>query len=183
MLALTTQARPRLLIKLTGWPRIGFLKAIFPDAKFIHLVRDGRAVAYSIINVAFWWGWQGPQNWRWGELSPIYQAIWDRHERSFLALAGIEWNLLLDALQTAKQNIPDENFLEVRYEDLCAKPDDLLAEVLTFCDLEHKPDFLPMRRRETLHNANAKWQEELTPRQQALIEDVVQDYLQHYRYL
>lgn len=29
----------RFLAKITGWPRIGFLQEIFPDAKFIHVIR------------------------------------------------------------------------------------------------------------------------------------------------
>jgi len=44
-------------------PRIGFLQAIFPDAKFIHIVRDGCAVANSRMNAPFWKGWQGLNTW------------------------------------------------------------------------------------------------------------------------
>ena len=39
--------RPRLLCKITGWPRIGFLHAVFPKREFINVIRDGRAVASS----------------------------------------------------------------------------------------------------------------------------------------
>lgn len=39
------QGRPFFLHKYTGWSRLGFFSSIFPDAKFIHIVRDGRAVA------------------------------------------------------------------------------------------------------------------------------------------
>ena len=38
---LLTLKRRRLLIKITGLPRISFLHAIFPDARFVHIVRDG----------------------------------------------------------------------------------------------------------------------------------------------
>src|SRR5579864_929547 len=41
----TTKRRPQLVAKVTGWPRVGFLREIFPNAKFIHVVRDGRPVA------------------------------------------------------------------------------------------------------------------------------------------
>ena len=30
--------------------RVRLLNAIFPDAKFVHIIRDGRAVAFSILN-------------------------------------------------------------------------------------------------------------------------------------
>ena len=69
--------RNRLLIKITGWSRIGFLNEIFEDAKFIHMLRDGRAVASSLLHVNFWRGWYGPQSWRAGLLSPEDQATWE----------------------------------------------------------------------------------------------------------
>jgi len=58
---LLTRRRNRLLTKITGRPRIGFLRESFSDAKFIHIRRDGRAVINSMINVDWWWGWRGPQ--------------------------------------------------------------------------------------------------------------------------
>jgi hypothetical protein len=64
---LLTAKRSRLLLKATGWPRIGYLNDIYKDAKFIHIIRDGRSVVNSMINVGWLLGWQGPQNWRWGE--------------------------------------------------------------------------------------------------------------------
>ncbi|MGH8165623.1 MAG: sulfotransferase, partial [Woeseiaceae bacterium] len=51
-----TPSRDRVLIKLTGWPRISFLQEIFPDARFIHILRDGRAAVNSLIQTAFWGG-------------------------------------------------------------------------------------------------------------------------------
>ena len=34
--------------------RIRYLNAIFPDARFVHLVRDGREVARSLASVSWW---------------------------------------------------------------------------------------------------------------------------------
>ena len=50
---------PRLLVKITGWPRMGFFHEPFPEAHFIHVYRDGRAVANSTLNIWFWRGWKG----------------------------------------------------------------------------------------------------------------------------
>jgi omega-hydroxy-beta-dihydromenaquinone-9 sulfotransferase len=71
-----TPKRSRMLVKLTGWSRIGFLNEIFEDAKFVHIVRDGRAVASSLLHINSWqWrGWYGPYSWRYGPLSPEDQA-------------------------------------------------------------------------------------------------------------
>lgn len=85
-----TPKRDRLLVKVTGWPRIGFLREVFEDAKFVHIMRDGRSVSNSMLNVPWWWGWRGPQNWRWGELTPAEEQEWEAQGKSFVALAGIQ---------------------------------------------------------------------------------------------
>lgn len=183
MSAMLTNKRNRLLIKVTGWPRIGFLQAIFEDAKFIHIVRDGRAVANSMINVGWWRGWQGPESWRWGELTPSQRQEWEKYGKSFLALAGIEWKILMDAMDKAKGSIDSNNFLEVKYENLCCDSVQVLKGVLKFCNLEWSEKFEKSIRRHPLENKNYKWQKELTNQQRCILEDVLGDYLKKYGYV
>ena len=87
---LVTRKRHRLLVKNTGWPRVSSLAETFPDAKFIYMYRDGRAVASSMMKVDFWWDWSGPWSWRRGGLNPALQKDWERLDRSFVALAAIK---------------------------------------------------------------------------------------------
>jgi hypothetical protein len=63
-----------------------------------------------LLNVDFWSGWRGPQNWRWGELTAKQRQEWERFDRSFVALAGIELKILSKALEQAKQDVKDDNF-------------------------------------------------------------------------
>src|SRR4028119_868553 len=114
MARILTEKRNRLLLKITGWPRIGFLSEVFEDARFIHVMRDGRAVANSMLNVYFWQGWKGPHNWGWGELSPAQKKEWDEHDQSFVVLAAIQWKILMDAMEKAKNTIGKERLLEIR---------------------------------------------------------------------
>src|SRR5919202_2026517 len=100
-----TEDRNRLLLKITGWPRIGFLSEIFEDARFIHVMRDGRAVANSMLNVYFWQGWKGPQDWGWGELSSAQENEWNEHGQSFVVLAAIQWKILMEAMENAKSKV------------------------------------------------------------------------------
>ncbi len=182
-LGVLTKKRSRLLLKITGWPRLGFLNEIFEDAKFIHVVRDGRAVANSLMNVRFWRGWEGPQNWRWGELTPEQKNEWEEHNRSFVALAGIQWKMLINAFQQTKQTIPDKNLLEVKYEDLCADPIKTFRGVMDFCELESEPGFeSSLQKKYTLRNSNYKWRKELTVFQKKIIEDVTREFLDSYGY-
>jgi len=165
-----TAKRNRLLIKITGWPRIGFLHEIFPDAKFIHMTRDVRAVINSMISVDWWWGWRGPQNWRWGELTSAQREEWERFNRSFIALAGIELRILADAMENAKQFIPEDSFMEVEYEHLCADPLGVFRQVTGFCELEWSSEFESAIKKHRLKSANEKWREELTSEQQEIVE-------------
>ena len=41
----SAQEKPIFIHKYTGWSRMSFFSRIFPQAKFVHVIRDGRAVA------------------------------------------------------------------------------------------------------------------------------------------
>jgi hypothetical protein len=179
---MTTAARARPLLKITGWPRLGFLNEVFPDALFIHVLRDGRAVANSFLKVDWWRGWRGPGNWRWGDLSSSHQQEWNRHDRSFVALAAIQWKIFMDAMEVAKRSVPAERLLEVRYEDVCADPLKLFRQATDFTGLEWSSGFEEVVRRRGLRSENDKWRRDFTPRQQAILEDVLGPYLLRYGY-
>ncbi|HEY8257826.1 MAG TPA: sulfotransferase [Gemmatimonadales bacterium] len=176
-----TAKRNRLLIKITGWPRIGFLNEIFPDARFVHIVRDGRAVASSLMHVNFWRGWYGPQGWRAGTLSPEDQAVWESHDRSFTALAGLEWRIQMRAIDAARRALDAERFLEVKYETFCQKPLETCRQVLDFSELPTAPEF-ERQVKATRVSTSDRWREDLTGPQQALLDELLHDDLQRYGY-
>jgi hypothetical protein len=130
------QARPIFLHKFTGWPRSGFLGRIFPEARFVHVVRDGRAVANSFLQMPWWRGYEGPDAWGWGPLSQTAAAEWETSGRSFALLAGLQWALLIDAFEEAKAQIDPNRWLELRYEDFVAAPREATAEILGFLGVE-----------------------------------------------
>src|SRR5262249_9765417 len=156
---------------------IDFLLEIFPDAFFIHLVRDGRAVAESLLNVGFWDGWRGPPAWRCGELKPAYQQEWDRSKRSFVILAGIQWKLLLDSVEEAKKKVKPGQFLEMKYEDFAANPRCSLRKTLSFCQLDCSEEFNTRLDTFSVKDMNYKWRENLTFDQQRILEDSLKEHL------
>ena len=170
---LLTSKRDRLLVKVTGWPRIEFFKQLFPDAKFIHVVRDGRAVANSMLNVDFWRGWEGPANWGWGELGPELEREWKAQDESFVALAGIQWKMLMRSIRNAANTISPEDFLEIRYETLCSEPVSVLKRAIEFSALGWCKRFERAVSTIPLHNANDKWKEQLTAEQQQVLNQVI----------
>jgi hypothetical protein len=177
-----TKKRSTLLIKITGWPRIGYLQHIFPDAKFIHIIRDGRAMVNSMLNVNWWWGWRGPQNWRWGELSEEQHKLWAKFNYSFVALAGIELVKLMEAIEKAKKNTDSNNYMEIKYEELCADRLEVFQNVLSFSELKWSTKYEKKIDSFTLRSANDKWQKEFTENQINILNSVLSEYQSHYNY-
>jgi len=127
--------------KFTGWPRAGFISRILPEARFVHVIRDGRAVANSWLQMQWWEGHRGPALWHWGPLPDAYAAEWDESGRSFVLLAGLAWKLLIDAFQAARSEIPEDHWLDVRYEDVVAAPRETMETVLDFAGMDWNDDF------------------------------------------
>jgi hypothetical protein len=174
--------RNRLLIKITGWPRIGFLQEIFEDVKFIHIVRDGRAVASSLLHVNFWRGWYGPQGWRAGLLSPEDQATWESYDRSFTALAGLEWRIQMRAIDAARRTLDPKRFFEVKYEAFCEQPVETYRRVLEFAELPDSAEFERHVRAASIRSTSNRWRDDLAPGQQAILDDLLREDLLRYGY-
>lgn len=179
---LTVPGRPTPLIKITGWPRLGYLHEAFPDARFIHVVRDGRAVVNSILQVDFWDGWRGTKGWRGLDMTDDQRKRWDASGQSFVVLAAMELSDMLDAMVAARPEIPTSQFHELRYEDLCDEPVGTFREVLDFCDLARSDGFDETIRSFGFRNTNDKWRRDLTPPQQRALESELEPHLRRWGY-
>ena len=145
------QGKPVFLHKLTGWPRAGFIRAVFPDAHFVHVVRDGRAVAASDLRVPWWRGWEGPEQLGAGPLPAAYLAEWEASGRSFPVLAGLSWKVAMDAYAAARALVPPGQWLDVRYEDVLADPPSRFKELLGFMGLAPHPAFDAVLQKTAFH--------------------------------
>jgi hypothetical protein len=181
--ALKYGKKERFLYKITGWSRIRFLNELFPDALFINIIRDGRAVANSFLEVDWWEGWQGPQNWRWGELSKEYKQEWEKYERSFTILAGIQWKILMDEFEESREVIDSERILILKYENLVENPIPIFKKILEFCGLTLPKKFKRKMREYELRNTNYKWKENLQLTEQQNLTTCLSSHLKKYGYL
>jgi hypothetical protein len=172
-----------MLIKLTGWSRIGFLKEIFDDAKFIHIVRDGRAVANSYLHINEWqWrGWYGPYSWRYGPLSPDDQATWEGSNRSFVALAGLQWRIHTRAIEKARARVDPSQYLEVKYETFCEHTEATCQQVVEFAELRPSAKFERHVAKSPIKDTD-RWRKDLNAEQQTMLTDLLREDLVRYGY-
>jgi len=180
--ALLTRRRHRLLIKITGWPRMGYLNEVFEDARFIHIMRDGRAVANSLLHVDYWRGWYGPQGWLAGLLSPEDQALWESYDRSFTALAGIEWRIQMRAIEAARKQVDPRLFMEIKYEAFCEQPMETFRRVLEFAELPESPALDRAVKNAKIKSTSSRWRDDLAPAQQRILDDLLRDDLRRCGY-
>jgi len=94
------------------------LERLFPDAGYVHLVRDGRDAAMSFLDVP----------------AGIMTAGWG-HPRDAAGFAA-QWATEVRAAQALGSRVA-ERYLEVRYEALVASPGEELRRICAFAGLEY----------------------------------------------
>jgi hypothetical protein len=97
----------------TNFRRTRTLLRMFPEARFIHLIRDGRAVAASLLPLD------------WGPNNVLHAAEF--------------WMARCAPGLAAELDLGASRVLRVRYEDTVAQPEATLRRIATFAGLEYEP--------------------------------------------
>jgi hypothetical protein len=124
------------------------LRFLWPDARYIHLLRDPRDVARSVVQK----GWAGS----------LYQAaeFWIAAERS--------WDALRSHLEPGRS-------IEVRYEELVAAPERELARLCAFIGVGYSEAMLAYPEDARQYpppdpSLARQWRTKLSPRETAVVE-------------
>lgn len=120
--------------------RLGFLRALCPDAAIINIVRHGVEVAYSIerrVNVGRWYGIDD-RKWK--------LLVHHAHQRGLEHLVPycrtpldrglLEWRLSVDAADGYLATHPTPRVLQLKYEDLIADPIAVCEQLESLLGLE-----------------------------------------------
>ena len=166
---LSATGKPRFMNKQTAnAQRIGLIDRMFPDACYVHIIRDGRAVANSLLRVD-WWG--GTDIW-WLDGKP---EKWAEMGRDPIELCALQWQWDVQEILEHK-HLFDDRYLEIRYEDLVEDTKSVVGDIVQFAGLRRSEmvmDSLP----ESLPNMNYKWVEQLDESQKALLEQCIGESL------
>ena len=127
-------------------PHALLLKEIFPDAKFIHLIRDAGASANSLLKLYHLTNEQlRAIRRRKGQPQPKkpfipfprlakLSAYIDEFGPDDIRTTAHLWNDGVTFIREINHLLP--NFYEVRYEDILAAPRDEILKILDFCELD-----------------------------------------------
>ncbi|WP_326723912.1 MULTISPECIES: sulfotransferase [unclassified Streptomyces] len=146
---------------------------LFPDAQFIHLVRDGRDCVASLLGMPWW------------------------HRGFHEAVAT--WAQVMDTTRTYARKLGPGSWHELRFEDLVADPEGQLRGVCEYLGEEYAPEMrepyrvaeMAVPARKTWHRRThgaldssraGSWTTRLTPAQIRLCDDVLGDRLTSYGY-
>jgi sulfotransferase family protein len=96
------------------------LQRLFPDARFVHLIRDGRDAAMSFLSVP----------------PGVMTETW-MQPRSVAGFA-CQWRTEVRAAQRLGRRVGAERYLEVRYEDLVEDVEPTLRRISAFAGLPYE---------------------------------------------
>jgi hypothetical protein len=100
------------------------LERLFPSARYVHLIRDGRDAALSFLAVP-----AGIMTEGWG------------HPRDAAGFA-CQWRTEVTAARVLGRRVGADRYLEVRYEDLVADPEHAVRAICAFAALPWEPAML-----------------------------------------
>ena len=142
---------------------------MFPDAQFIHIIRDGRDVAFSLFGRKEDFG--------------VYNIF----------RAAEYWSIYMEKGQEVGSSLPVSTYMEVRYEDILANPEKECRRICRFLGEEFTDKIVQYRTSSTpgktplllkpIQPDNAcKWKNKMTKRQQTTFEAVAWDLLKRNGY-
>ena len=138
--------------------RIQYLHHIFPEARYVHLVRDGREVAQSLSTVEWW---DGHTVW-WDGRTPVEM---ERSGEPRLAICARNWVRDLEELRTQLRSISPDRVIELRFEELLRAPHAQLERLVRFLGIAYTADYRSAISALQLRPVHARWGDEWSEQQ------------------
>jgi hypothetical protein len=119
------------------------LRSIFPNAKFIHTIRDPRSVAYQMIRKSQKVDHTFLEQ-RKSFISLMPDVLQDRLKalnETPIAFCGVYTRWMHDLYKQEFAELPEEDHIEAAYSDLLSRPEKTLKKTLAFCGYPHNKRF------------------------------------------
>jgi len=134
--------------------RILYIKKMFPDAKIIHIYRDGREVVNSVTR---------------------------NLDESMIEIICDRWVRVMNEVKKQKKEISDSDFYEIKYEDFCESPRDIIISAYQKFEIpiiERQIKKIP----DKLHNFNGKWSLEINRKHHNILKNKLEPTMKKLGY-
>jgi hypothetical protein len=175
--------------------RIRFIDALYPDAVFVHIIRDGVAVVRSALEIRSSKPNPGLLRTRMREtplsdwpayLPMLFATVWrtmvlKKPARYWGAqppgwkewvdlpahlAAALQWKALVSHAIRDGRSLPRDRYLELRFEDLIREPERTIRRVLAFTSLDPEPEFMALALGRVNPGKARRWPSTLTDAQE-----------------
>jgi hypothetical protein len=151
--------------------KLDIISSLFPEAKFIHIVRDGRDTFDS-----------------WRRMDPL---------KNNASVVALEWRYKIWKIDNFLQKIPSANKVTIKYEDLIVEPGKVLKKICKVIDVEYEEEMLNFYKKseryigkhhsklifKPLFSKNLeKWKKNLNKREIEVFKLLAGRYLRKYNY-
>ncbi|MDX2272694.1 MAG: sulfotransferase [Cyanobacteriota bacterium] len=169
--------------------RIRYLNKLFPDAYFIHIIRDGRAVCHSLLKfrqaAAQFFGSEHRH-----ATSGVKVKAWDHIQTYWqtkpVVAIGLLWREIIETLERDQQAIDPHRYLQVRYEDVVGDPLISLQKMIEFCQLAWDPhiqtQMTQAAQKLSLGQRNDAWKQKLSSTEIEQLIDIIGSKMLEYGY-
>ncbi len=159
--------------------RIRLLHGLFPNSKLIHIVRDGRDVALSLLD------WATPTK------GPGKLELWNQYP---IGVCALWWKWFVEEARLQSADLPDSSYLELHYKNLVEQPEQQMRLACEFLRLEYSSAMIEYHRGKSkaTKKISAKsawlapqkglrdWRVDMAPEQVELFELLAGDALKQY---
>lgn len=129
--------RKRVLNKSPGnWGLIGFLYLLFPDAKFVHTIRNPMDTCLSCY------------------FQPFGDIVW----ADDLKTLAEHYSLYRDTMEFWKKTLPENTIFDLHYESLVENPEAEAKKLMEFCELDWNPACLDFFKKDNRVATASLWQ-------------------------
>lgn len=142
------------------------LTTLHPNAQFIYLIRDGRAVAKSMRDRAY---------------LDMYVSM-------------NNWKREIVKMKILREILPKDRFMEIRYEDILQEPEKAIHQICDFLNIQYEPTMIQLERSKVTQIPNAyvkkqidtkninKWKNGLSKKEIYKLERIAGDVLREQGY-
>ncbi len=169
--ALTFKTRKPLILKSpphTG--RLGILKSMYPDAKFVHIVRDPRKLFPSTMKM-------------WNSLDQVQSIQVGEYQKRLKEFVLGSLPTMYKSFEKDRVGLSEQQLIDVRYEDLAMDPVGVCKHIYQQLHLENFEKIEPLLQNRTLQEKEYKTNRfGSIPEEESEIMTAWQDYAVKYGY-